>query len=1477
MRRLFRCRESRHASAPQLAIPSQRRPADGSRRVLPRAVTTPLLDLDGRLVDRRQELTELRAAVDAAARAGGECVLISGVPGVGKSTVVQAFGVEVSQRGCVFAYGRCRDGAPAPYAAVGNALGLLVRNMEATAPAERDRWRASLRGGMSSVADILRELVPDLTGLLGEASQAPDLDAADTRRRLHRAVIRLLSDTASYRPVVLAIDDLQWADRDTLLLLSELLTVSLRNVLVVGAHRAGEFDLAAAGIAGANLRSVELAPLSREDVEELLAAACGRGVELGDVATEFQYRTGGNPLQVRQLLYRAQREGALTACGAGGRPGWDLRVLTSIEVTATAAEFLGRYLDQLHRNDRAVLSALSCIGDEFDLADATAAAAQPPDVVARTLWACLELRLLEALDGGGRRIANAISRDARYRFSHDRVTEAARDGLSDDAQRATHLRIGRRLVELGDDRLFEAARHVGIGGRGLADEAERLRFAGVLRRAARKARAQASFPLALEYCRNAVELLGEQRWLAHFPLTRELQLEAADAALLVGDVTSLHALLDEAAEHLREPADRARLAYLRLKGRVAENRLQEALEIGLQALDDLGERVPSDAGKPRMGNALVRMRLTMRRWSNERLLQLAPCDDQAVIEIQRILAELRSMSYLVRPNLFPLLVRKQLELTLAHGHTPSSPLVLTSYGLLLAILGDHASSQRFGEVGMLLTERPQFREARPQTLFMYLNFIRHWRHPLRDGLGELGDAVEEALDQGDQEYAGFLAAVLLSQSFWIGRPPAEIDALASSLIPHIRSQPVPTALCQALQQFSLNLMGRSADPFLLAGESGYDERVVLPSARRESDEVALSTAATIKQGLHFWCGDHAGTVAATPAAIEHIGGMAGTAVSQLIYLIGALSMLQCAPRDRSTARFVRRAMALHRTWAAGAPQNYGASHALLQGAWARARGRHAKAERYLHRAIELAEEHHLRLISARAHEEAAALYADTGRMTLREHMLRAAYQRWLNLGFAVRTDWLAREHPWLLRRDLVQTTSAGIDPVGAHQLLRALAAARTADALANIILGSVADTTGADRVLFLTGEPENLSVRAIHDHGTISFVDGPWTEVPFDSATVRRVLDTGSPGIVAADDRAAARSGPAMLAVPITVHDRVIGVVYAELHEPGGSFGADQEQAVAFLCAQAAAPLWNFRLEARLRAADEHRQSLMDVQSRFVPNELLRILDIDDLRRVRSGYKVEREMTVLISDIRSYTTMLEDMNVTEASNLAMGFLRAVELPIISYNGMIQDVRGDEIVAVFDSESDAVRAGLAMQRSLREHNTERSARGSQEFRAGIGINTGAVGVGLVGGVNRMVLTIIGDAVNLAARIESTNKRYGSTVLVSDATYARLAGPEHFDVRRMERVMVVNRRRPVTIYEVYNQDPDPVRAAKRSAQPAFNEAFALFDAGDVDGARAAFQRCRQLLPDDPVAPLHLAHCDAMAHGEMSPGQDVALLTK
>jgi predicted ATPase/class 3 adenylate cyclase len=1437
-------------------------------------MTAAPVDVDEHLVGRQHELAQLDDALAGAQRRGGAYVLVSGVPGVGKSALLHAFGRGVVLRDALFAYGRFREGARAPYSAVAEAFEGLVAAMQATAlPAERERWRDDLARGMAAGAGALVPIVPALSEILGSTSEPADLKAADSRRRLQRAVIRLVAITGVFRPVVLALDDLQWADRDSLLMLSELLGAALRNVVIVGAHRTGEFDPGSVDAGSATVHTIGLEPLSGADLELLLGELYGWSAELSDVTLEIQHRTGGNPLQVRQLLRQAQRAGALSWSAGDGRTAWDLRAFGAIEITTNVAEFLGRAIEQLRPSEQAVLSALACIGREFDLADAVAAAAEPAEQVGRALWSALDLRLVEAVDPSGRRIAQVIDQAARYRFSHDRVAEAAQARLTEEAQRAVHLRVGRRLVALDPDRLFDAARHLGIGGVGLAGDAERTRFAEVQWRAAEQARRQASFPVALACYRAGLALLGERRWQDHRALARELQLGAAEAAYLVSDLPLLAALLDEAAEVLDEAADRARLAFLRIKGLVAEHRLADAMEVGRSALEAAGVSLPRRPGKSHAAAAVAWLRVRTIRWSDERLLDLPRCVDQRIVETQRILSELRNVSFMVRPELFPIIVRRELELIMLHGLVPSSPTAIASYGVLLALTGDYVGCQRFGEVGLILADRVEFRDAQPQTRFLHLHFIRPWQRPIAEAVSPLREAVQDALDRGDLEYAGFLAVVLLYQSLWAGRPYPEVDALAQCLIPEIRSQHVPTSMCRSVQQLCLNLMGRTDDPFLLAGESGYDERRVLDAAQREEDVVAQSIVAIIKMGLHFWNGDDAGAIPFAEETAKHLAGQSGPPNLQLYHFVNALSRLRALPADRATAAAARRALRLHRGWAAAAPTNFAAQYALIDGAWARARGNVRRAERLLNRAIALAEESDLPQISALAHEEAAALYLQTDRVSLSTLMVQEAHDRWLRLGLAVRTERLEREHPWLASRRFGRSSSGGVDAEHMQRIAHALATASSATTLVDILLSAVADATGAARVLLFVGEEERIELRGVHEAGVTVSPDGAPHNVGYERSIVLRAFA----GFGLGRGRIGVPPRP-MLAAPVVVRGRPIAVVYLEHNEPGYVPSQEQERLLAALCAQAAAPLWNFELEGRLHDADQDRQSLIEAQSRFIPAELLRILDVDDIRRVRRGHRVERDTTVLISDIREYTSLLEGMSVAEASDLALGFLRAVEVPIVTNNGLLQDVRGDEVLAVFDTEpDDGLRAGLAILRSLREHNRERGERGSAELRVGIGINTGAVALGMVGGVNRMALTVIGDAVNLAARVESATKRYGSNLLISGETRARLARPDTFHVRRMERVRVVNRSRPVTIYEVYDEDPETLRAAKRAAQPAFDEAFALLDADEVEAAHTAFQRCAALLPGDPVAPLHLAHCLALATGDLLPGQDVSLRQK
>jgi predicted ATPase/class 3 adenylate cyclase len=1428
-------------------------------------VTAPVIDLEGQVVGRHSEFAQLEESLELAGRAG-RCVVVSGPPGVGKSTLVQEFGAEVARRGGVFAYGRYREGARAPYSAVGDALDTLVRAMRAQASGERERWHADLMRGLPALVGSLGALVPSLAAVLGTPPSLTDLVHTDGRHRLQRAALHLLAVTAAYRPVVLAVDDLQWADRDSLLLLVEIRAAALRNVVLVGAHRTGEFERTGLVSDMAEAIDIALRPLTVEDLRTLLMRTCGRSGGVGAAADEFYRRTGGNPLRIRQLLRQAQRQGALGRGDPAAPVAWNLAALVRIEITSDEAQFLVHAVEQLRPDAQAVLSAVACIGREFDLADAIVAADCRPELVGQALWSALDLRLLDAVDGSGRRVPHLIDHTTRYRFSHDRIAETARGKLTDAQERAVHLRIGVNLLGRPDDTLFDAARHLGIGGQ-VADGYERKRFAEVELRAAARAREQASFPLALECCSAGIALLGDRRWAEHFDLARELQLAGAEAAFLVSDIARMDALLDEAEAVLHDPADRGHLAYLRLKGQVADNRIGEAIATGRRALQELGEPLPRAVGRRQALEAVVGLKVMARRWSNERLLALPTCADRRIAEIHLIMGELRSMCYSVQPDLFPVIVRKQVELTMAHGLVESSPVALVSVGVLFAVLGDHVGCQRFGEVGLALAERPAHRDAKPYASFLYLNFIHHWRHPLQTAVPRLRATFQDAMSVGDPEYAGYTAVVLLSHLLVTGRPAPEVDVIAQSIIPQIRSQQVPASLARCIQQLCLNAMGRSADPQLLAGESGYDERVVRAAAERERDSVAIGMLAICKMTLLYWHRDYAGALRCAEETGRHNTGLAGTTSVHTYELINALIRVAMAPDARSTRRAMRRSLLLHRRWAATAPANYAAPYALLRGVWAAANGDLRRAERYLDQAVALAEQHGLSYIHGIAREEAAALYARIGRTTLSRMMLRSAYEQWLWLGVHLRAADLERTHPWLLGPAPAGERPIAGDRAGLHRLASAMSSATTPERLFEVLLGAVIDLTGADRALLCAGEAAGLRVHAVYADGQVTIVDALAPDVRHDRQAVVEAARNGHAHRRASDG--------STLALAVCLRGHTIGVVAAELRDPRRTFAPPITAELTALCAQAAAPLWNVELEGRLLQADEQNRSLIDAQSRFIPTELLRILDVDDIRRVRTGRRVERRMTVLISDIRGWSTLLEDMSVVDAGDLATGFIRTVELPIITSNGLLQDVRGDEVLALFGTvPDDAVSAGLAILRSLRDFNRERAAADSPELNVGVGVNTGVIGVGMVGGVNRMALTVIGDAVNLASRIEGTTKRYGSALLISDITHAGLVEPDRFAIRRMETALVVNRRTPVTIYEVYDEDPEPLRTAKRSAQEAFDAAFALLDAGEIKRARAAFAECAELLPGDQVAPLNIARCDAIARGELDPGQAVAL---
>src|SRR5580693_1204176 len=279
---------------------------------------------------------------------------------------------------------------------------------------------------------------------------------------------------------------------------------------------------------------------------------------------------------------------------------------------------------------------------------------------------------------------------------------------------------------------------------------------------------------------------------------------------------------------------------------------------------------------------------------------------------------------------------------------------------------------------------------------------------------------------------------------------------------------------------------------------------------------------------------------------------------------------------------------------------------------------------------------------------------------------------------------------------------------------------------------------------------------------------------------------------------------------------------------------------------------------------DAVRKTILDLKrtnlsiERFVPHAFLAIVGKPSIVEVELGDNKRQNMTVLFSDIRSFTTLSEKMTPDENFAFINAYLERMGPVIRTHNGFIDKYIGDAIMALFQTADDALRAGLAMHDALDSFNEERRASGLEPIAIGIGINTGSLMLGTIGEKHRMDGTVISDAVNLASRIESLTKEYHVGLLISEYTYEQLADPKAYDIRPIDVVVVKGKTRPVTIFEVFQTNPPAVRAAKGRTRDLLQSGVDALAQHDPVAARRCFQQCLALAPGDAAAVNLLKSC-------------------
>ena len=268
-----------------------------------------------------------------------------------------------------------------------------------------------------------------------------------------------------------------------------------------------------------------------------------------------------------------------------------------------------------------------------------------------------------------------------------------------------------------------------------------------------------------------------------------------------------------------------------------------------------------------------------------------------------------------------------------------------------------------------------------------------------------------------------------------------------------------------------------------------------------------------------------------------------------------------------------------------------------------------------------------------------------------------------------------------------------------------------------------------------------------------------------------------------------------------------------------------------------------------------------DSFSKFVPTQFLDLLGKSSAKDISLGECKLQEMTILFADIRDFTSLSESMSPEENFKFINSYLKKMSPVIEKNNGFIDKFIGDAIMAIFQLPEEGLKASIEMIEELQKLNEGRNSAGYRPLRIGIGLNTGMLMMGTIGHEDRLSTTVIGDTVNLSARLESLTKEYFTPILVSEFTMINLPEAEKEFLREIDSVIVKGKTNAVKIFECFKNDSEDLKIQKKKCIKEFTEAVSFLEEEDYATALDKFLKLKDILVGDVILSFHIIRCQEM----------------
>lgn len=1181
---------------------------------------------------REAELTILRQALKQASQGHGQRIFIAGFSGIGKTSIAKELYCDIQQlNGQVISGKFDQLQRNQPLLALTQAFDDFFASVLVKSDSHVQHWQQALAQQLGDNIHVIARLIPNLEYLVQDYSEPLYQAGEEGFNRLIFAFLRLIKLLATeHKPLVIFIDDLQWADLTSVMLIDALFRSSeIKNVLFVGAYRDNEvsaghpiFELKDKDVQSKwPCQTLALKNLTVPDIQQLICDGFQNRISSANALSQYLYKnTAGNPFFTIELLDKLIKDQQITLRSDGH---WHYQVadLEQLTVADSVVALMLKKLEQLPQDERKLLQIAAAIGHEFSLST-LAAIGEMSEYKSKQL-------LLNSIHHGF-----IFACEQTFVFAHDGIQQAAYSLSKAQDSQTLHLKIGIHLLNHYQTNrkaltrnVFDICFHLNQCASLLTDKEIQAQLIELNLTAAQTARHSAAFEVSLDHAKTLVDLLTQWKGNEFTAHRFAIYKEAAESAYLCAQYQQADEYFELALSQASQRFEYCQVINLKVIQQVSVGQYTESFELGIAALRKYDIDLPAIDDNKAIAEAYqLKLQQFNHNWLKKgktiaQLYDLPINDDKEVTLIMDLLGSLYASALMNVSSYQKLLTMELVNLSVKFGNTMISPIAYAWHGSTITAISDNFDeAYEFGRLAVRLNENKIHNPAIACKLYnMVANFIDVFKAPLKDSLPTLRNAYAIGMESGDKLYASYSIINELRSALSTGMPLTKWLALDDEIVPKLAQcdADVMIEVRESFRAYVLQLTGAS-DSICSLNNDCFNEQNYRDKYQQVPLFICLLDAWQIQSSFHLGQFEQALALSQTDSSAidSFVLGVEKHFFSALTFIHFIEAKVETEKhkiwRD-NIARSIVRISSLANSCA----ENYQHLLLILQGAQARLKQQYQQALRYFNQAIKAAKSNQFLPYQALANELAAQLcFTDDMAQSGQIH-IEQAYKLYHAWGAEAKLQQLSEQYPdcQFTQSERYQYHSDYIDKsVIDHRIdlksimdtSLALSSQIELDQLISRIMKVVLESSGAQRAVLLIEHSDRWQVCAELTCAEDYIYHTPQSAVSYEqkvpNSVLQFVLHTGKTLHLGNaiqtkpyndDSYVQQHSTKSMICLPLRHQGKTGAILYIENNLVRDFFTTEQFQRLTLLSSQMASAIDNSLNFASLTDRERHYRGLL--------------------------------------------------------------------------------------------------------------------------------------------------------------------------------------------------------------------------------------------------------------------------------------------